>query len=255
MIVGTSIGTEFRPLNSGMSSHLNKPRFRFLAMRRLTVQQRVLQIIEDQEGNANDSEIAAVMGLSKGRISQLKKDGAQTIRYTAARGLNQRYGYSMRWVLDGEGPKFEKESEFERPPIVFIDWHKDVRLGAGQGIESPSDGEVSQIGFRDDWMRSKGWRPEDIRAANAMGRSMEPRIHDGDLLLIHLVDRAVKDGRVYAIRQSGGDRVKRLFMRYDGALRIVSDNSSPEFPEDVIPATHLEQVEILGRVVWTAGSV
>lgn len=224
-------------------------------MRRLTVQQRVLQIVDDQKEKANDTEIAVVMGLSKGRISQLKKDGAQTIRYAAARGLNQRFGYAMRWVLDGEGPKFEKDGDSERPSIVFVDWHKDVRLGAGQGIESPSDGEVSQIGFRGDWMRSKGWRPDDIRAANAMGRSMEPRIHDGDLLLIHLAERTVRDGKVYAIRQSGGDRVKRLFMRYDGALRIVSDNTSPEFPEDVIPEAHLEQVEILGRVVWTAGSV
>lgn len=254
MISGTSIGREFRPLNSLKSSHLNSKRFRFLDMKRLTVQQRIQQILDDQDGEANQVKVAKAMGLSKGRISQLKNDGANTLRYTAARGLSAEFGYSMTWLLDGEGHRFDKGT-LASPPMVFVDWHKDVRLGAGQGIEAPSDGEVEQIGFRRDWLAAKGWNPDAIRAANAMGRSMEPRIQDGDLLLINLKEREVKNGKVYAIRESSGDRVKRLFMRYDGALRIVSDNPSPEFVEEVVPANKLAHVDIIGRVVWIGGGV
>lgn len=140
------------------------------------------------------------------------------------------------------------------PTLIFIDRHRDVRLGAGPGVELV-EGDVDQIAFRDDWLRTKGWNPAALRAASADGRSMEPRIHHGDLILFNVTEREIRDGKVYVLSQNRALRIKRLFMRYDGALRICSDNPSAEFAEEIVPKDKLEHIEIIGRVVWIGGSV
>lgn len=59
----------------------------------------------------------------------------------------------------------------------------------------------------------------------------------------------VENGRVYAIRYGNKLRVKRLSLRYDGALVIDSDNQSAAFKREIVPAEDLDNIGIIGRYV------
>lgn len=199
-------------------------------------------------------ELAKESGLKQSTISNIETGRNKGSRYVVE--LAGVLKVRPKWLSTGTGQKEVKAGEREESPkLVFIDRYKDVRLGAGAGIEQIPDSAVDQVAFRDDWLRAKGWKTTALRAVSAQGRSMEPRIQDGDLLMVDTSDATIKNGKVYAIRDQTGDRVKRLFVGHDGSLRIRSDNPAPEFPEEVVPASKVEHIHVIGRVVWIGGAV
>jgi phage repressor protein C with HTH and peptisase S24 domain len=93
--------------------------------------------------------------------------------------------------------------------------------------------------------------------ATASGDSMEPTIHNGDMLLIDL-DRTSVPARareagdtrpsgIYAVLDDGAARVKRVELAAPDTLALLSDN--PAFPPEFRP---ISSVSIIGRVVWWA---
>lgn len=153
------------------------------------------------------------------------------------------------------GKLSDREKTGSLANFTLIDRYRDAHHATGHGDNDDEEGEVDKVAFLGDWLRDKGWHAKSLRAAPARGRSMEPRIQDGDLLLIDTSDKIIQNGRIYAIRDGTGRRAKRLFNGADGALHIRSDNPAPEFAPEVIPADKLEHIEIIGRVVWIGGSV
>lgn len=85
---------------------------------------------------------------------------------------------------------------------------------------------------------------------------MEPRIHDGDSLLIDTAQRDIIDGKVYAM--AWGDdqelKVKRLYKLPGGGLLIRSDNRE-RYPEISVDVAAKSTVSIIGRVVLVSGDV
>lgn len=64
-----------------------------------------------------------------------------------------------------------------------------------------------------------------MRLFRVAGDSMEPTLHDGDMIMINQGERAVHTGRVYLMRLGDELMVKRLETRPGGVLLIRSDNS------------------------------
>lgn len=257
MICGTSmLVPEFNHLNSRPSSRLNRRAFRFLDVRRLTLQQRIEEILRDQAGSLNATQLAALMGITKGRISQIRKDGAAgSMSFASARRLNAKYGYAMEWLMDGEPPKLAAEGS-AKVPMAFIDLHKDVRAAAGKGaIEEVAEGEVDKIGFREDWLAAHGWKPAQLKGLSGRGASMRPLIQDGDLIVVNTAAKEIQNGKVYLFKHGGALRIKRLYRRHDGAIRIRSDNPDPEFAEETVTPNEINTIEVLGRVIWRGGLV
>jgi len=227
---------------------------------RQSIQQRIEQILSDQKSaGLNATKFGDICGVSKGRISQIRQDGAEKFfTYRVARKLNDRYGYSIAWVLDGEGPRLTEDRTADKD-VLYIKWYKETRLAAGSGITVEEDGEVKNLAFREDWLREHGLNPKKVVAVHADGPSMGPRIQPKDLMLVNTAEKDVQNGNVYAFIEETKTgrlgRVKRLFNARNGALRIVSDFSSPEFPEETVQPEHRDSVYIIGRVVWIGGSV
>ena len=86
------------------------------------------------------------------------------------------------------------------------------------------------------------------------GDSMERTLFDGDRVAVHLGDRRIVDGRVYAVIV-GEAKIKRLFKLRDGSLRVVSDNHDKTlYPDEIIPANETEFVYVIGRVIDKSGA-
>lgn len=130
-----------------------------------------------------------------------------------------------------------------------------AELAAGDGAANGDEPVNAHLAFRRDWLRRIGLSPQAAVIARARGRSMEPTIHDGDMVLI---DRGAstlparprdasdqRPARIYALRDDGGARVKRLDLAAPGVLALMSDN--PDHPPEFRPVS---EVQIIGRVVW-----
>ena len=133
------------------------------------------------------------------------------------------------------------EGEFVFVPLL------DVRLSAGHGVEQVEiySDETRPLAFRADWMRQMRLKLGRLLAMWAKGDSMEPRIQDGDALVVDQAQTQVVDGGVFALWYEGGERVKRLYRLPGGRLRITSDN--PSYGPIELSAEETELVRIIGR--------
>lgn len=159
--------------------------------------------------------------------------------------------YDKSDLYSQEVVAWETESDLPQDQFVFVP-RLEVELSAGNGNvvwEVCNKGEPQA--FRLEWLQKKGLQSKNLRCMYAHGDSMEPYIQDGDALLVDLSETEVTDNQVYAIRYGDALKVKRLFRRFDKSLRIVSDNR--EHPEEIVQGEDLNNIQILGKVVWRGG--
>lgn len=129
-------------------------------------------------------------------------------------------------------------------------------LSAGNGRYATEEELGAPLAFTAQWIHERGLHKKNLVCVNAIGDSMEPRIHCGDTLLVNVGDKAVTDGNVYAIRYGDDLRVKRLFKRFDGGFIIRSDNSA-KYPDEIAAPLDIEagHICVIGRVVWVSGNI
>ena len=107
----------------------------------------------------------------------------------------------------------------------------DVQGSQGDGREAPDHEMVaSQISVRESWLcRNLALSaPGNLSIIAGVGDSMKPTFSDGDLLL---VDRGVSEIRVdavYVLELHNNLYIKRLQIRPDGAILMLSDNNAYE---------------------------
>lgn len=129
---------------------------------------------------------------------------------------------------------------------------RQINLSAGNGNLVFEEEDAPPLAFRQAWLESNGLDPEMLVVAYVKGDSMSPTIRDGDTVLINTADRGITDGKIYAMRQGDHLRIKRLSRRTLSIL-IISDNR--DFDPEEIPIQRADELHIIGRVVWSAGSL
>jgi phage repressor protein C with HTH and peptisase S24 domain len=175
---------------------------------------------------------------------------------------------SIAWLAKGEGtmPSFAKsalgggrarpaEAERSIDPGHFIVLPKHAE-GAAAGPPDPAVPRPAAefIAFRHDWVRAVlGIQPEDLIMETAVGESMRPTIRNGDLLLVDTTDRTVSSFGVYVLEIGGERLVKRVQRKLDGSLVLISDNDT--YQPDQVTGAMLEDVTVIGRVVWGGGAI
>ena len=135
-------------------------------------------------------------------------------------------------------------AEAERPDgeVVMIPFAPEVRLAAGTGeVVFEESAEVS-ISVAADALAS--WARRDrLTCVRAAGDSMEPTIHDGDLVVVDAGRSEPLDGQLFAVRTAAGLVIKRL-RRSRGRWLLTSDNRSPG------PRPVAEDDRLVGQVAW-----
>ncbi len=158
------------------------------------------------------------------------------------------------WLLLGksESPSISSDltdqtlsGEFALLPLY------NVEVSAGFGAAIDHEYPATRLAFRRDWLQKMGLYADKVLTLLASGDSMEPSIRAGDVLMVDRAQQRLVKDAIYIIRQNNLLYVKRVQRLYDGSVRISSDNKA--YAEEVIPRTDLDCLEIVGRVVWSAG--
>ena len=234
-----------------------------------TLQSRLSEIM--QTSGLSVRQIAAICGVTSSAVTQWKEGYTKSIKPSPAAKLAAATGFNALWIATGEGQKhtmllpgspkhflpilsWEHPDDLPEGEFIFIPL-LNVEMSAGNGAEQDPEAIMSTgkpIAFRADWIREMHLRPSALKAVFAHGDSMEPRIQDGDALVVDTSQQRIIDGRVYAIYYEGGERVKRLFNSPGGGLLLRSDN--PNYPDILVQPSDVNYVRVIGRVVHIAGN-
>jgi phage repressor protein C with HTH and peptisase S24 domain len=79
---------------------------------------------------------------------------------------------------------------------------------------------------------------------------MEPVLNGGDTVLIDHTRTAIKGEGIYVLRFDGHLYAKRLQRNFDGVV-IISENK--HYQPVTVPRDRLDELEVIGRAVWSAG--
>ena len=137
-----------------------------------------------------------------------------------------------------------------RDDEVELPLFREVELSAGSGSTQIIENHGAKLRFARSTLRRAGVPSEAAACAYVRGNSMEPIMPDGTCVGVNTADKSIRDGEIYAIDHGGLLRVKYLYRRPGGGVRIVSQNSTEHPPEDLTAEEFACDVRIIGRVFW-----
>jgi phage repressor protein C with HTH and peptisase S24 domain len=143
-----------------------------------------------------------------------------------------------RWLLSGIEPQVGHDfmppdprayrpvtvAHMDGPGVTTI---KKVRLRLSAGItgfqtdQENVDGNELLVSTQ--WVQRNKYDPERLVAIRVKGESMEPTLHEDDIVVINVADKKPVDGAVFAVNYEGEAVVKR-FSRDAGDWWLTSDN-------------------------------
>lgn len=130
----------------------------------------------------------------------------------------------------------------------------DVQASAGDGVVVYDEQAVAQLAFPPGYLaKLTSAKPKDLKIISVKGDSMLPTLADDDVVMLDLSKRDLSYDGLFVIRD-GGDallvkRIGRASQR--GFVTIISDN------RNVYPSVEkpLQDIEVVGRVIWRGGKV
>ncbi|SIT17092.1 Peptidase S24-like [Rhodobacter aestuarii] len=151
---------------------------------------------------------------------------------------------------DGEPNPVQPIMDFNQPDFVKLPIYNDVQASAGPGAVPVSEQADGVVAFTRRFLSNQGARPDHCSVIWARGTSMKPTIPDGALLVVDHSQREVEHGCIYVFNVSDRLLVKRARWRLDGRLELVSDNAEEGYPVEIFGADSVDQLRVVGRVVY-----
>ncbi|MGN5224637.1 S24 family peptidase [Aeromonas sanarellii] len=217
---------------------------------------------------------AHMVGISEGGLRKYLPPGTSKPTFDKLVAIARYKNVNLEWLATGEGPKQQShliqesasqdkwelfglengyyKDEFDEEYALVDGYH--VTVSTGYGAFNGDDTPVKRrLAFRRKWLKYRGFKAEQLKVVFAKGDSMEPTIASGDSLLINLAASKPIDGEIFVVRLGEELYAKRIQKRWDGAIELLSDNK--EYKEQVIPASELERLALIGQVVWIGKDV
>lgn len=136
------------------------------------------------------------------------------------------------------------------PDFIRLPMYPDVHASAGPGVVPISEQANDVVAFGRGFLRDQGAVPERCSIIWARGTSMEPTIPDGSILVVDHSQSTVEHGCIYVFNVSDRLLVKRARWRMDGKLDLVSDNTNEVHPTETFAPDTVEQLRVVGRLVY-----
>lgn len=170
--------------------------------------------------------LAEFFGVPETDLGASPRGGVITVGQGASRGVKPTRSMAAEWA------------DIPRLPLG---------ASAGPGTLPAEEIPSGRLRFNHRWLKGQGLEPAMLSVIEVEGDSMEPTLRDGDEILVDRTPRPLRAG-IHVIRLDDVLLVKRLESGPGGTVRIISDN--PAYPRLERP---LNEVELVGRVVWKGG--
>jgi phage repressor protein C with HTH and peptisase S24 domain len=203
-------------------------------------------------------ELAERQGVSLATLSELIGRNSSYLQQYIRKGSPRKLDEGDRATLArffGVG-----EAELGAPEDNSPDSNRAVRRGdwvdiprlpldasAGPGALSAEERAFDAFRFSTRWLREQGLEAGMLSAIAVAGDSMEPLLRDGDEILVDRTPRPLREG-IHVLRLGDTRLVKRVQQGKPGRITLISEN--PHYPPIEVG---LDEVDVIGRVVWKGG--
>jgi len=212
------------------------------------------KILIDLAGGS-PTRLAEIAGVKPPSVSQWLNGNTKTLKSSPAARMAKHFGLNPLWVSDGIGHM--RSDTNSHPTGSLITDPGTNRLPIRRGLFKLSagvsgyeieyeNGESEPIFMAKRWFDHNHYNPDRLIALKVNGRSMEPKMYDGDLVIVNTDSHTPKDGVVFAINYEGEMVIKRM-KRDSGQWFISSDNPDKIRFGDKVCA---DGCFILGEVVY-----
>ncbi len=214
-----------------------------------------------EAGFPSQSALARASGIPQPTINRiLNRIGVRGPEFNTLKTLAETCNVSLTWLQEGLGPKARNAIGGEVQQFIPIEVLEDndprfvqikmvpLRLTAGirGGTADWEHDEEATRPLDIRWVQSKGYDPKMLVCTRIKGESMEPTLHENDIIVINTADDKLVDGGVFAVNYEGEAVVKRL-VRDAGEWWLESDNQQDKRYKRKI--CRGEACKIVGRVV------
>ncbi|WP_188644498.1 S24 family peptidase [Tsuneonella deserti] len=194
--------------------------------------------------NVSLASLSEMIGRNSSYLQQfIRKGSPRKLEEADRRALAQFFAVPESELGAGEENSYAPSSRSEWIEVPRLPLGAAAGPGALTGDEAPFD----SFRFSRRWLRDQGLANARLSAIRVQGDSMEPVLHDGDEILVDRAQRALRDG-IHVVRIGDALLVKRLATAGPGRATLLSQNYA--YPPIEVA---LEEVEIVGRVVWKSG--
>ena len=197
---------------------------------------------------------AEMTGYSTDQVAKWR-DGKSRPPFHPISILTKAAGLSLDWLATGVEPKspLHLTNVSALPDDVALIPFLNIQGGAGAGVQNGPPELLEQMPFSATILRELGVNTSNCHIIRARGESMEPTIRDGAVVLVDVSRRRDREDSVYALMFGEDVRIKRLAFGAFGGLTLMSDN--PAYPDEVLGRADLDQVKIVGKVIWVGGGL
>jgi len=203
---------------------------------------RIKDILSDEikDRKIFDKDVAEALNLNQVTLATMKSRSKipykEILEFCALRKI------SINWLMFNQMVQsIANESEkFER-----IHYFKDIYASAGGGALN-YDERSEFLTVDEEIVNHLGGKHaiKNIHALNVLGDSMEPTLNDGDILFMDRDSINPNRNGIYVVSTPVGIFVKRLQLKLNGTVALVSDNKS--YSDEMVNA---EDITVLGKVV------
>lgn len=123
-----------------------------------------------------------------------------------------------------------------------------IEASAGSGSLIDDETRTGFYAFNRKWLARRHLSPDTLAVIAVRGDSMEPKLSDGDLILVDRAQRQIADGIAYVLRLGSDLLVKYVQRIGPHTVALLSANTFYP-PREIDTAAEGDQVEIIGRVV------
>jgi len=179
-----------------------------------------------------NKDVAKALNLTPENLSMLKK--RNKIPYEEIAYFCATRKISINWLLfDQNSEEIVKNTD----KFSVIKYFKNINASAGGGaINFDENYEILYI--------DKKLIDKNLDAIHVIGDSMEPTIKDGSIIFINRNDKNIANGGIFVISTSSGTFVKRVNLKSNGEIELISDNKI--YPVETVLAN---DIEIVGKVI------
>lgn len=200
------------------------------------------QIIERMKtatGTDSDRALSTALGLKAAAVSAARRRQQVPASWIVETVI--RFKASDHKLIFGAQNKGQTSSEFCLLPVLSA-------VDLAQDGKAKSTEEKEFRVYKRDWLESLG-QPERFRVLRVRGKSMEPLIHDKDLVLIDTgLVKLQTDSDIFAVFYNNVAVIKRICLE-PGKLILSVENKALS-PDIAVSDEETGLVKILGRVIW-----
>ena len=208
---------------------------------------RLLQLAEERD--ASLSSLSAFIGRNASYLQQfIRKGSPKKLEEGDRRKLAEFFGVHESELGGAEEKSYASFAPLRDDDFIAVP-RLPVSVAAGPGQFAAGETPFDNFGFSGRWLRDNGLDPKMLSAVTVEGDSMEPLLRAGDEVLVDRTPRPFRDG-VHVVRMGDTLLIKRIASPRKGRLTLLSQNLS--YPPVEVS---MDEVEIIGRVVWKSGRI